>query len=123
MPRFTLGGMIEKTGIRPRLAAATTDSSATSTVTSPPTHRACAPRATRELAASKTPDELSMLDSSRFIPNSWQALRAAFVKASEFDSAGFHATPTDCRPGKSRLARANALSTGIKLPMPTRCLG
>ena len=62
-------------------------------MTSPLTQSACAPRATSEVAASRTADELSTLASINSIPISLQTLRPAFVNAAEFDSAAGTRSP------------------------------
>ena len=109
--------------MRPLRAAATTDSRATRTVTSPLTQSACAPRATSEVAASRTADELSTLASISSIPISLHTLRPTLVNAAEFDSAEFQANPIDLRPGNMARAIWKARSTGTMLPNPTRCFG
>src|SRR4029453_16187352 len=109
--------------MRPLRASAHTYSRATRTVTSPLTQSACAPRATREPAASRTADELSTFASISSIPIPLQGLRAALVNAAEFASAEFQGSPIDLRLGYMDRAIWNAPSTGIILPNPTRCFG
>src|SRR2546425_4303075 len=101
----------------------TTESAATLTVTSPPIHKASAPRATSESSASSTEFEFSTLASNNSILHPWQTLRAFSTKARELASAGFQATPTLFRLGNISRAIRKASCTGRKLPMPTKLRG
>src|SRR5262245_39376711 len=102
----------------PPLAAATRDSIATATVTSPPAQMASTPRPTTALAASDTPAGESTVTSISSIPSSLHMLRAMTVAASELASDGFHTTPTLFRFGFASRAKRNNLSTGWSEPYP-----
>ena len=110
-------------GIRARRVARSAVSVADIMTLSPPIHSACTPRAASEFTASSTPDVLSTLASRRVIPSSRHAARAISVKTTEFDSAGFQATPTVCRPGNIRFAILKLSMTGSSIPCPTMCGG
>ena len=73
-------------------------------------------RDTRLLAASRTPDELSTWASSNSMPSAAQTSRATCVFTSEFDSAGFHTSPTTCKPGNILRAMRNVSATGCIVP-------
>src|SRR6266513_4975624 len=94
-------GRIVKTGMRAFFAVLITEFKADTTVLSPGTHNAWAPREASELAASRTPDELSTCASKSWISNSCAAVRACPTNPTEFDSAGFQATPTVLRRGNN----------------------
>ena len=83
---------------------AITESIAAITVLSPPIHSACASLVMSELIASATPDVLSTFASSSVIPMPDVTVRAFSTNTSEFDSAGFQATPTRWRLGSMRRA-------------------
>ena len=112
-----------KTGMPAARAVAITDPIVDSIVLSPPIQIACAPRETSDCTASVTAALLSTLASSSVMPRSRHASRAFFVKASEFDSAGFQATPTRESPGSARRASAKLSATGRNEPCPTSRAG
>jgi hypothetical protein len=87
-----------KTGMRPLRAAATTDSRATKTVTSPLPPECLCPSGDERRCGFKDGRRVSTFASISSSPISLQTLRATVVNASEFDSAEFHASPTDLRP-------------------------
>ena len=111
------------TGMRAARAVAIAEPSADNMVLSPPTNRACAPREASARTASTTADEFSTLASTRVSPVRLHTSRAASVNASEFDSAGFQATPTVCSAGSAWRASSKASPTGRKEPWPTRWRG
>ena len=123
VPRSGAPGVIVKTGMRAERAVAIADPSVDSIVLSPPTHSACAPRATSDCTASVTAALLSTFASSSVRPSSRQASRAFSVNASELDSAGFQATPTRVSEGSARLATSKLSFTGRNEPWPTMCRG
>jgi hypothetical protein len=96
---------------------------ATTTVTSPSTQMACAPREASESTASPTPALSSTLASNKVIPSCLHTSRALTKKARELGSEGFHGTPTSFNPGNISRAIRNASPTGTKLPIPTRLAG
>jgi hypothetical protein len=104
-------------------AVAITDPIVDSIVLSPPIQIACTPRETSDCTASVTAALVSTLASSSVMPRSRHASRAFFVKASEFDSAGFQATPTRDNPGSARRAIAKLSATGRNEPCPTSRAG
>ena len=111
--------MLVNTGTPAARAGPITASSEESTVLSPPTQIASAPRPTSEATASRTAAEPSTFASSSSIPSSLQTVRAIFVPASEFASDGFQATPTLASSGASRRAIRNVSATGCIVPRPT----
>ena len=123
VPRSGAPGMIVNTGMWAVRAVAIADSTADIIVLSPPMKSACAPREASDCTASTMPEEFSTVASRRVSPSTPQASRAFRVKASEFDSAGFHAIPTTLSDGSERRASANASSTGRNEPRPTMCGG
>ena len=111
--------MLVKTGTPAARAGPITASSEESTVLSPPTQIASAPRPTSAATASRTAAEPSTFASSSSIPSSEQTVRAIFVPASEFASDGFQATPTFVSRGASRRAMWKPSATGCIVPRPT----
>ena len=108
--------MIVKTGIRRAFDVAMTLPMADIIVLSPPTNSACAPREASDRMASLMAALPSMFASSSVIPSALHDSRVFMVKASEFDSAGFHAMPTRASDGSAFLASTNASFTGRNEP-------